>query len=218
MKVIGAGIARTGTTSTKGALEELGFGPCYTFFTIFSRPDDVGRWLDAYAGKLIDWARFLEGFESTVDWPACDFYEELMALWPDAPVVLTVREPEGWYRSVTNTIWALDQAKIATGQEDGISRLIDVMMWKRAFGGKFQDKQHAIDFFHRHNEQVKARVPKDKLLVFDVKDGWEPLCRFLQVPVPDLPFPRLNDTEAFNERVRLMAEAAHVPIPNSPSE
>ncbi|HWE61475.1 MAG TPA: sulfotransferase [Chloroflexota bacterium] len=214
MKVIGAGVARTGTTSTKAALEELGFGPCYTFFTMFSRPADVDRWLAAYAGEPIDWSQFLGEFESTVDWPACDFYEQLMALYPEAPVVLTVREAEGWYRSMFNTIWDVHQAEVAAGrgpETDGMSRLREVMMWQGAFDGRFLDKQHAINFFERHIQQVKKRVPADRLLVFDAKDGWEPLCRFLGVAVPDRPFPRLNDTAAFNERVQQMRASTDRP-------
>ena len=200
MKVLGAGVGRTGTTSTKAALEELGFGPCYTFATMFERPEGIDFWLRAYAGELVDWARFFADFQSTVDWPACDFVEPLMALYPDAPVILTVRDPESWYQSMLNTLWVARQAWRAAGPEmeaGGMPRLTDVMMWQGAFGGKFPDKQVALDFFERHIQWVKERVPRDKLLVFDAKEGWEPLCRFLGVPAPDKPFPRLNDTAAF---------------------
>ena len=221
MKVIGAGIARTGTTSTKGALEELGFGPCYTFFTLFARPADVEGWIAAYAGTSPNWATFFEEFESTVDWPACDFFEEHMAQWPDAPVILTVREPEGWYRSMMNTIWAVHQAGVEAGrgpETDPMARLREVMIWQGAFDGTFLVKDHAISFFNRHIERVKAKVPSDKLLVFDVKEGWAPLCRFLHVPIPDKPFPHLNDTEAFNERVRQMQAGGGRPAPIIPPE
>jgi hypothetical protein len=221
VKVIGAGIARTGTTSTKGALEDLGFGQCYTFFTLFSRPADVQGWLDAYAGNPPDWKEFFKEFESTVDWPACDFFDQHMTQWPDAPVVLTVREPEGWYKSMVNTIWAVHQAGIEAGMgpdTDPMAKLRDVMMWEGAFDGKFLDKDYAISFFHRHIERVKATVPAEKLLVFDVKQGWEPLCNFLRVPVPDRPFPHLNDTEAFNERVRQMRAAGGRPPQGKPAE
>lgn len=215
MKVIGAGVGRTGTTSTKAALEELGFGPCYTFFTLFSLPEHIEQWLAAYAGEPIDWSRFLGDFESTVDWPACDFYEQHMALYPEAPVVLTVREPESWYRSMTNTIWEVNQAQREAGQGPDVnpmSRLTEVMIWQRFFGGRFLDKAHAIRCFEQHIEQVKARVPSERLLVFDVKQGWEPLCRFLGVEAPDKPFPHLLDTEAFRERVRAMrAQSAGPP-------
>ena len=144
-----------------------------------------------------------------------------MAQWPDAPVILTVREPEGWYRSMVNTIWAVHQAGIEAGHgpdTDPMARLRDVMMWVGSFHGKFLDKNYAINFFHRHIERVKAKVPNDKLLVFDVKEGWEPLCRFLQVQVPDKPFPHLNDTEAFNERVSQMRAGGGRPAPTKAAE
>lgn len=209
LKVIGAGFARTGTTSTKGALEDLGFGPCYTFVTLFARPEHIDRWLAAYAGQPMDWPDLFADFQATVDWPACDFYEELMGLYPDARIVLNVRDPEAWYDSVKNTIWEIHQAEVQAGrgpETDPYSRLREVMIWQRAFGGRFLDKQHAIDVFERHIAQVKERVPQDKLLVFDVKQGWEPLCRFLDVEVPDRPFPHLMDRAYFHELVRSIDE------------
>lgn len=206
LKIIGAGWARTGTTSTLAALEELGFGPCYTFFTILSaKPEHFERWLDIYAGKPADWPDLFTGFNSVVDWPACDFYPQLLAQSPEAKIILNVRDPEAWYESVKNTIWEADQAAMSAVQgsdTNSLSRLLDVMMWQGAFKGRFEDRQYVLDAFERHTQQVKASLPPEKLLVFDVKEGWEPLCRFLGVPVPDRPFPRLNDTEAFRERVR----------------
>jgi hypothetical protein len=205
LKVIGAGFARTGTTSTKGALEELGFDPCYTFVALFSRPADVDHWLTAYAGQPVDWRQFFAEFRATVDWPGCDFYEQLMAVYPEAKVVLNVRDPEKWYESLKSTVWEVHQADVEAGRGPDtypISRLREVMIWQRAFDGQFLDKSYAIDVFERHIEQVKRRVPADKLLVFDVKEGWEPLCRFLGVPVPDKPFPHLMDRAAFQEVVR----------------
>jgi len=205
LKVIGAGLARTGTTSTKGALEDLGFGPCYTYATMFQRPDDNDFWLEAYADRTkINWEDLFSIFHSTVDWPACDFFEEHMRLYPDAPVILTIRDGEGWYKSMTDTIYDVHQAELAAGKtaENSVMvKLRDVMMWDGAFHGKFLDKDYAIAFFNRHNDHVKATVPADRLLVFDVKQGWEPLCKFLNVPVPDKPFPHLNDTQAFKDRV-----------------
>ena len=209
LKVIGAGWGRTGTTSTLAALEELGFGPCYTYYTIISQKQEhFGRWLAAYAGEPMDWAAHFEGFNSVVDWPACDFYTELLKLWPEAKIILNVRDPESWYASMQNTIREVWQGQINAGQTpetNPLLRLLDVMLWQRTFHGKFEDKPYAIEMFNRNIEQVKKSLPPEKLLVFDVKEGWEPLCRFLDAPIPDHPFPRLNDTEAFRERVRQMA-------------
>jgi hypothetical protein len=210
LHVIGAGLARTGTTSTKGALEELGFSPCYTYFTMFSRPADADHWLAAYAGEKVDWAAFFSEFQAVVDWPACDFLEPLMALYPEAKIVLTVRDAEKWYLSMKNTIWAVYDAQKRGGGPvpSNMMRLNEIMMWDGAFEGKFLDKDFAIGFFERHNAKIKATIPKEKLLVFDVKEGWEPLCGFLGMPVPDHPFPNLNDTQAFNDRVQMM-QAQH---------
>jgi len=205
MKVIGAGWGRTGTTSTLGALEELGFGPCYTFFTIMStKQEHIVPWLDIYAGQPADWRDLFAGFNSVVDWPACDFYQELLGLWPEAKIILNVRDPEAWYESMKNTIFAAFQSMNKAGRGPDVNplaRLIQTMIFQRAFHGRFEDKQYIIDLFEQNTAQVKASLPPEKLLVFDVKEGWEPLCRFLDVAVPDKPFPRLNDTAAFRERV-----------------
>ena len=161
-------------------------------------------------GRPIDWRQFLGDFQSTVDWPACDFYEQLMALYPEAKVLLNVRNPESWYESMKNTIWAVHQAGVQAGHGpdvDSMSRLREIMLWQGTFGGRFEDKQHAIAVFEQHTQQIMERVPREKLLVFDVKEGWEPLCRFLNVAVPQNPFPRLNDTEEFREMVQSHGEA-----------
>ncbi|HEV3309747.1 MAG TPA: sulfotransferase, partial [Chloroflexota bacterium] len=100
MKVIGAGFGRTGTMSLKAALQQLGFGPCLHMIDLLSgHPELSDTFREAYDGKSTDWATTLEGWESCVDWPACSFYKDLMRVWPDAPVILNVRDPEGWYKS-----------------------------------------------------------------------------------------------------------------------
>ena len=204
LKVVGAGWARTGTTSTLGALNELGFGPCYTFYTIMSeKPEHFPRWLAAYQGQEMDWADLFTGFNSVVDWPAADFYPALLQRWPEAKIILNVRDREKWYDSVVNTIWEINQAMHADPKphEAPMLELLQTMMWDGAFQGRFHDREYVIGLFDEHVARVKAALPAEKLLVFDVKEGWEPLCRFLEVPVPDKPFPRLNDTAAFRVRV-----------------
>lgn len=182
---------------------------------MFERPEGIDFWLAAYAGEPVDWGRFFADFESTVDWPACDFIEPLMALYPEAPAILTVRDPESWYRSVLNTLWKARESWMAAGRESetqGMPRLTDVMIWQGAFDGKFLDKQYALEFFEHHIQWVKERVPRNKLLVFDAKDGWEPLCRFLGVAAPDKPFPRLNDTAAFQSMMQQRQAPHHPPV------
>jgi hypothetical protein len=210
MKVIGAGFGRTGTYSLKVALEELGFGPCYHMLEVFANPQHVPFWQMAAEGKNVDWIGFFAGYNATVDWPGCTFYEQLMHVYPDAKVLLSVRDPDKWYESVSNTISPRSTAREGLPElpdVHGSGRMAETLIWQGTFGGHIDDTEHAIAVFERHNEEVKARVPAEKLLVFDVKQGWEPLCRFLGIEVPPgKPFPRLNDTAAFQQRVRERAQ------------
>lgn len=209
MKVIGAGFGRTGTNSLQIALIELGFGPCYHMNELFKRPEHADLWLEAMNTGRMDWERILSEYGSGVDFPVEHFYRELMAQYPHAKVVLTVREPEKWYRSAKETIYAIShvipmrwigQYMPKVGKIFRLTRIV----WDRDFDGRFLDQAHAIAVFERHNEEVKANVPPERLLVFDVREGWEPLCRFLEVPVPTKPFPHVNDTAEFRQRVNMV--------------
>jgi hypothetical protein len=215
VKVIGAGFGRTGTMSLKVALEEIGFGPCYHMIEVFEHPEHVGFWEAAWRDEPVDWDQVLGGYEATVDWPACTFYEKLLQRHPDAKVLLTVRDPEQWYESTRNTIYEL--SKITAGSR--LSRLIFAfvglfvpgvfeigrmgkeIIWQGTFDGKFEDRHHAIEAYNRHNDEVRRRVPRDQLLVYEVKEGWGPLCEFLSVEEPDKPFPRLNDAAEMRRRI-----------------
>ncbi len=227
MKIIGAGFGRTGTTSLKAALETLGFGSAYHLTEVFTHPDHVCFWEAARRGERVDWAGFLAGYGVTVDWPACAFYTELMEAFPEAPVILTVREPERWYRSTLSTIYgihrissgpppvrlALTLAGLCAPGVTGIVRLADEVVWKDTFEGRFGEKAYAIETFRRHNDEVRRRVPPGRLLVFDVREGWEPLCDFLGVEAPDEPFPHLNDTREMRRRLLgLAAVSAAAPV------
>jgi Sulfotransferase domain len=220
MKVIGAGFGRTGTTSLKAALERLGFDPCYHMTEVFAHPDHADFWVAAWRGEPVDWDGVLGDYEATLDWPACTFYEELMEQHPDARVLLSVRDPERWYESTRSTIYEL--TKLIEGST--ISRVIfglvsllvfggftgrrsslaNDLIWEGTFDGRFEDKAYAIGVFERHNEEVKRHVPPERLLVYEVKEGWGPLCEFLDVPEPDEPFPRLNDTAQMQRGMKSM--------------
>jgi hypothetical protein len=201
MRVIGAGFGRTGTLSLKAALEALGLGPCYHMVSVFEHPDHIALWQGAAEGNPIDWGALFTGFASVVDWPATAFYETLMARYPEAKVILTERDPDKWYESVINTVHRVTMEP-APPEALAHRRMVDTIVWTGTFGGRFTDKAHAIDVYRRHNAEVRRRVPADRLLVFEVKNGWEPLCRFLDVPAPsDEPFPHLNDTHSFLQRV-----------------
>ncbi|HEV3229749.1 MAG TPA: sulfotransferase [Solirubrobacteraceae bacterium] len=217
MKVIGAGFGRTGSMSLKGALEDLGFGPCLHMIDCIRTPIEtrVDLWQEAADGKPVDWHEVFAGWESTVDWPGCSFYEQLMDAFPAAPVLLTVRDPDAWYESAQRSIYAATLAGRKgelQGGTDGppppeAMRMMGTLIWGDGgdFQGRFEDRDWAIEVFNRHNEKVRRTVPPERLLVHEISDGWEPLCEFLDVPVPDTPFPRLNDTDAFREMVGLPA-------------
>ena len=211
LRVIGAGFGRTGTHSLKSALETLGFGPCHHMTELFSHPEQAPTWQAAYRGKAIDWRRFLAEYQSCVDWPSCSFYRELMEEFPDAKVLLSVRDPERWYESTKETVYTLAQItpqwlRWLVPPVGGISATA-APIWERTFDGRFEDKAHAIAVFETHIAEVKRVVPPERLLVYEVSQGWEPLCEFLGVPVPDEPFPRLNDREEMMRRVRMIQRA-----------
>jgi len=201
MKIIGAGFGRTGTSSVKVALDDLGFGPCHHMTELFNQPERATLWEAAAAGHPVDWDELLAGYQSTVDWPACTFYAQLMEAYPEALVLLTVRDPERWYQSCRDTIYRSSASRADApdaNAPDPVAHMIDTIIWQGTFGGAFEDKQRAISIFQRHNQEVQERVPSDRLLVYEVKQGWEPLCRFLGVDAPaGTPFPHLNDTMTF---------------------
>jgi hypothetical protein len=231
VKVIGAGFGRTGTWSLKAALEKLGFGPCYHMTEVFAHPEHADLWVSAWRKEPVDWDKVLEGYEATMDWPACTFYEELMERNPEAKVLLSVRDPERWYESTRTTIYELsmllDSSAIARlifglssflvfgGFPGGRSSLVNDMIWQGTFDGRFEDKAYAIEVYKRHNDEVKRRVPSERLLVYEVKEGWGPLCEFLGVPEPEEPFPRLNDAALMQrgtKAVRVLATALPVAL------
>jgi len=211
IEVIGAGFGRTGTLSLKKALEILGFGPCYHMEEVFFNPWRVSGWLHACQGRPVDWERLLHGYHATVDWPGATFYRELMAHYPQAKVILTVRDPEAWYDSAYQTIYSvmrhfpLNRDGRRLPVVSGVAGMLNCNIWDGTFHGRFADRQYAMQVFQQHNQAVQRTVPPERLLVYEVRQGWEPLCRFLNVPVPEgKPFPRVNDRTAFQRRVTLL--------------
>ncbi len=178
LDVIGAGFGRTGTASLKGALELLGLAPCYHMFEVSRNPGHVDLWLKATDGRLGDWEEVFAGYRAAVDWPASAFYAALMARYPDARVILTVRDPNAWYASAMATIY--DPART--------SEMGRRIIWDGVFDGRFADREHALAVYRRHADEVRRRVPPERLLVYDVREGWEPLCRFLALDPPAAPF------------------------------
>ncbi|MDF5757106.1 sulfotransferase family protein [Spongiactinospora sp. TRM90649] len=218
MRVIGAGIGRTGTLSLKAALERLGFGPCFHGRHVLDHPDRLAMWQDAADGRAVDWRALFAGYDSSMDWPGAAFWRELAATFPEAGVILTVRDPQAWYDSVARTIYPMFGASSDPRAKEALRVVpgLDVMtaftrrlIWDGPFfGGRFEDRDHAIAVFETHNAAVRAEIPPERLLVVEPGSGWEPLCAFLGVQVPDEPFPHLNDPEKFWGRVAArMAEA-----------
>ncbi len=213
MRVIGAGLPRTGTLTQKLALEQLGVGPCYHWVNVLADLDQVELWNRGLDGNG-PWDEVFAGFNSTVDWPGGYFYRELMDVYPEAKVLLSVRKPESWERSFRQTIVALRHGESlmrllssARGEIDPQWRryleLVDRMFWgpQGTFAAGWAEPQQLIDQMVRHNEEVKRTVPPERLLVWEVTEGWGPLCEFLEVEVPAEPLPHENDRETFLERV-----------------
>jgi len=226
LKIIGAGFGRTGTRSLKEALEILGFGPCYHMVEAFEHPEHIPTWNAAARGEPVDWQELFREYRATVDWPGCTFYQQLIDTYPDAKVLLSVRDPEKWYESVSSTIYQVSRRsrsplapllmlllRVIRPNIATTVPMVNNLIWQSTFLNRFEDKAFAISVFNQHNEEVKQYVPPEKLLVYSVKDGWEPLCTFLEVPVPNVPFPHLNDRENFpgnrmREQARLVRIAA----------
>ena len=181
LEVIGAGLGRTGTLSLKTALERLGFDRCYHMVEVFANPGHIAAWDAAARGEAVDWEALFRGYKATVDWPGCSFYKEFMKLYPDAKVILTVRDPSALVRTARETIYRAREMMPAwvrplMPRVRASQRMIQGLIWDGFFGGRFADRDAAIAAYERHNAEVKATVPPGKLLVFEVREGWGPLC------------------------------------------
>jgi hypothetical protein len=206
LAVIGAGFGRTGTLSLKAALEQLGFGPCHHMHEVFEHPEQIPLWQAAADGRPVDWTTLLAGYRSACDWPSCHWWRELAAAFPRARVVLTVRPEADWWRSFESTIreaLAGDNpaAPPHVRAQGAMARRI---VFELTMQGR-TDQASALAAYRRRREEVEAALPKERLLVLDVAEGWAPLCGFLGVPVPDTPFPKTNSTGEFRQRLGLDA-------------
>lgn len=201
MHVIGAGVGRTGTYSLKLAINRLGLGPCHHMEEVLLKlPAQVPLWVEATKGNA-NWAAIYEGYNSAVDWPTARFFRELNAAYPQAKFVLTQRDPEKWVESFSHTIYKLIYAPDAVPEElqEWLALGVDVIAGTGFPPGL--DRAALISAFNAHNEAVKALIPPERLLVYQVKEGWAPLCAYLGLPVPDEEFPRTNDRSEFWDRV-----------------
>ncbi len=203
LQVIGSGFGRTGTMSMKHALEQLLGGKCYHMVECFPKgPEHYRLWVEAARGKP-DWDAIFDGYEATVDFPACTSYQALADYYPDAKVILTVRDPERWFESTQDTIFSPEWIEYLPGSEAGpyMSATVDDY-----FDNRMHDRDHLISRFNEHIAAVKNAISPERLLVFEAKDGWEPLCEFLDLPAPQGDYPHINDTEATREIIRTLME------------
>jgi hypothetical protein len=198
LKVVGAGVGRTGTHSLKIALEQLLDGRCHHMTEILGDPTQAPGWIDAIEGGLVDWSTMPAGYLSLVDWPGCSFWAELSAANPDALVLLSVRDPESWYRSASNTIFqSFDRVP------PELKPWMDAMqvLLRDRFSDRFDDPTSMMDAYERHNAAVRHAIPPARLLEWAPNDGWDPICDRLGIEVPGEPFPVTNTTDEFRATV-----------------
>ncbi|HVY49217.1 MAG TPA: sulfotransferase [Minicystis sp.] len=207
LRVVGAGLGRTGTHSLKIALERLLGGKCHHMVEVLENPHQVAPFRAAAEGAMPDWRSVLAGYVATVDWPTCAFWRELAAEHPDAIVLLsTRRDAAAWWKSANETIFV--------GMRQGPPYPMPMLdmaatLVKARFCADVSDREAAIAAYERHNAAVRAEVPKHRLLAWQPGDGWEPLCKALGVPVPDEPFPHVNTTEEFQAHVKQRLGQSH---------
>jgi hypothetical protein len=176
------------------ALNILGFGPCHHMYEVIEKPEQKQRWRGLAAGGPADWEHLFEGYGACVDWPSAHYWRDLVAAYPEARVILTWRSPESWWQSFARTI-----LKSLTGPGDPAS-LGRALVAEQVFGGRMDDRAHAIAVYQANVAAVLAEVPPGRLLVHRLGDGWAPLCAHLGVPVPDVPYPHSNTSDVFNAR------------------
>jgi hypothetical protein len=190
LKIIGTGFGRTGTDSMRMALNMLGFGPTHHMFELSDKPILYKRWIDLAHGAQPDWDGLFEGYLSCVDWPSAYYWRQLIDVYPDARVLLTWRSPESWWKSFKNTL-------LETMKRPKETHPLAHFIAKNVFNGKPDDRDHAIDVYKRHVDEVIDTTAQDRLLVYKLGEGWEPLCTFLGVSVPKQDYPNKNDTLEF---------------------
>jgi len=217
LKIIGAGLGRTGTLSLQHALNELGY-PCYHMTEVFKKPNKnhIDFWLkvsEEPIGTPHNWNDVLQNYTATVDYPTTCVWEELVETYPTAKVILTLhpKGPEGWYKSTIDTIyanekmWEIKVLGFIIPFLNKMKKMTANLVWKRFLQGAMENKAAAINIYQEHLTKVKNRIPADRLLVFSVDQGWKPLCDFLGKEVPTIDFPRVNDKAEMKKKARMIS-------------
>jgi len=217
LKIINTGLGRTGTTSLQAALERLGYGPCYHMFGIIGDEVRLKQWERIVCeGEQPDWKAVFDGYASIADGPASVYYRQVVEAFPDAKVVLTVRDGEDWYRSTHDTLYQFALRSKENPPPEGspqarLYRVTSTLIWDGLFEGRFSDKEFAIEVFQKRNQEIIDSIAPGNLLVYDVREGWEPLCAFLGADVPAEEFPHANDTASMRERMGRVGGPGPVP-------
>src|SRR5262252_4257043 len=204
LRVIGAGLGRTGTHSLKLALERLLGAPCYHMAEVFRRPPDVPIWHAAARGERVDWRALFADYAAVVDWPAAAFWSQIAEAFPDAIILLSVRDADGWWKSASSTIFEIYKRPPKPDDNPDFKPMLADMFGKN-FTPNFLEEAAAKAAFDRHNADVRKRAPAKRLVEWRVTDGWGPLCAALGVPVPDETFPVSNTSQQFRTRAGLDA-------------
>ena len=202
LRIVGAAFGRTGTNSLKLALERLGFGPCHHMYEVRDRPEQLPYWQAAARGEPPDWDDVFADYRACVDWPSARYWREIAAHYPDAKVLLTLRDAESWFASVHATIYPVIESWPARepGHFRDTMEMAAEIIVAQTFGGRLDDRDHALAVYRAHGEAVRRTIAPERLLAYDVSEGWAPLCAFLEVPVPDEAFPRTNTSAQFREQ------------------
>ncbi len=216
LKVIGAGPGRTGTLSLKTALEQLGYGPCHHMKSCIESSQQTQWFLDAANGLSVDWRQVFERYEAAVDWPSAAYYRELMQTFPEAVVIFSNRSPDTWYESVASTIFRVVPnlprwLRWLVPHIDRWGTMVKKTIWDNEFGGQFEDRDMAIEFFNDRLAEVKTLVPPERLLVHSAAEGWGPICEFLGVDKPTTAYPYINDASRLQRAVRVLQLLNYAP-------
>jgi len=204
LKVIGAGLGRTGTLSLKLALEHIGLGPCYHMSEMLSQMrSHLPLWIESAKGNPL-WDTIFANYQSTTDYPGCMFWRELVAKYPDAKVILSTRNAEKWFESGAATVFSAEHRARFEGNPM-MAEFFKLTVFE-GLEDNLGDRAKMVEYFNNWNQAVIDEVPAEKLLVHRSSDGWEPLCAFLGVPVPPEPYPRVNSREEMTERTGQLDE------------
>ena len=199
LRVVGAGVARTGTNSLKVALEHLLGGRCYHMYEVFGQDAHVPQWHAAIRGEAVDWDGLFAGWVAAVDWPASALWREIADANPDAVILLSQREsPEAWWRSAERTVFDVARSRVPPDMAAWYEMYMDLLRLR--FTDRWSDPAAAMAAYERHNAEVRAEAPAGRLVEWTTGDGWEPLCAALDLPVLDEPFPHVNTTAEFVAR------------------